>query len=276
MFLSLIILLIMGIGSGAMLYEQSQTMRKAAEARGLAFSRALALMGALVVTDKLFRIQEEINQYSQDPDIVEIDVIDHDDMIVAAKHLERIGTVLGDEEWPARMKGRTELFTYGRDAHGDPILVVVEPLVVNEEILARIRTIFSLANVRREEWQFFRRMVLVTLALIGSGIIGIQAAQRHVSRVFHGIISRLCDALATIERTDGSQRSGRGPQTIVSLIPSPPEGQGELEHLTEVVTTTTDLLKRQSCAVRESRELLQAVLDNTTAVIYLKDTEGRY
>lgn len=34
--------------------------------------------------------------------------------------------------------------------------------------------------------------------------------------------------------------------------------------------------KHAQAALRESRELLQAILDNTTAVIYVKDTEGRY
>jgi len=34
--------------------------------------------------------------------------------------------------------------------------------------------------------------------------------------------------------------------------------------------------KRAQAELRESRELLQAILDNTTAVIYVKDTEGRY
>jgi PAS domain S-box-containing protein len=275
-FLSLVILLIMGIGSAVTLYEQSRIMRKATEDRGVAFSRGLALMGALVVSDKLFRIQEEIDQYSQDPDIMEIDVIDHDNMIVAAKHLERIGTVLADREWLA-MRGQTEFLAYGHDARGDPSLMIVEPLVVNEEIPARIRTIFSLAGVRREEWQGVQRMTLVTLALIAAGMIGIQVAQRHIGRVFRGIIGQLQSALSALRSAEPGQsapvsvhRQGP-PVTSVRQI-----GQGELEHLTEVVTTSTALLKRQSQALRESWGLLQALLDNTTAVIYLKDTDGKY
>lgn len=273
-FLSLIILLIMGIGSAVTLYEQSRVMRKATEDRGVAFSRGLALMGALVVSDKLFRIQEEINQYSQDPDIMEIDVIDHDNMIVAAKHLERIGTVLADREWLA-MRGQTEFLAYGHDARGDPSLMIVEPLVVNEEIPARIRTIFSLANVRREEWQAIQRMTLVTLALIAAGMVGIQVAQRHIGRVFRGIIGQLQSALAALGSPEpGQSMSGHSQSPPVTSLRQ--AGQGELEHLTEVVTTSTALLKRQSQALRESWGLLQAVLDNTTAVIYLKDTDGKY
>jgi PAS domain S-box-containing protein len=275
-FLSLIILLIMGIGSAVTLYEQSRIMRKATEDRGLAFSRGLALMGALVVSDKLFRIQEEIDQYSQDPDIVEIDVIDHDNMIVAAKHLKRIGTVLEDREWLA-MRRQTEFLAYGHDARGDPRLMIVEPLVVNEEIPARIRTIFSLANVRREEWQGIQRMTLVTLALIAAGMVGIQVAQRHIGRVFRGIIGQLQSALTTLGSAEPGQRAPVSAQRQGSPATSARQvGQGELEHLTEVVTTSTALLKRQSQALRESWGLLQAVLDNTTAVIYLKDTDGKY
>ena len=87
--LSIVILVIMSIGSAAMLYQQRATIRQAAEARGLAFNRTFALMGAAAVLDNLFRVQEAMNRIIQDPDILEIDasIREYD---CGAKHTKRI------------------------------------------------------------------------------------------------------------------------------------------------------------------------------------------
>ncbi len=261
--LSTIILVVMGIGSALMLYELRTTLRQAAEARGLAFSRALALMGGLVISDKLFRIQEEINRYQQDPDILDIDVIDRDRMIVAAKHVGRIGTVLNDPQLQSFLQRKDEVITYRPDATGHPVLVIIEPVIVKEEqIPARIRTIFSLASVHREELALVNRIVLVTLVLMLAGILAIQLAQRQVSRVFYGIIGQLQGALATLTASQ--------PRTEVQRTPHEPAsaarpGQGELEHLTDVVTDTTHMLKRQSEALQALTVSLEQKVQERTA-----------
>ena len=82
--LCIVILLVMDIASSVMFYETSKAIRKAAEDRGLAFTRTFAMMGGMAVLDNLYRIQEAMSQYLQDPDILQIDVIDQDGMIVAA------------------------------------------------------------------------------------------------------------------------------------------------------------------------------------------------
>ncbi len=172
------------------------------------------------------------------------------------------------------MQSTTELLSYIQDVNGEPILVIVEPLFDKEEIHAWVRIIFSLAHVRHEQLQAIQRMAFVTLALVIIGIIAVQIAQRQIARVFHGIIARLHGTLVTL----GLEESTRAitSEQIERNQGTPPPDQGELEHLTEVVSQTTDLVQRQSHELRESRELLQAILDNTTAVMYVKDTEGRY
>ena len=278
--LSVIVLLIMGIGSALVIYQQGKTIQKAVEARAIAFSRSFALIGAAAVLDNLFRIQEAMGQYIP-PDILQLDVIDADYMIVAAKDPQRIGTVLSDEDWLPLSKTKSESVAYSRDANGEPILVIVEPLYDNRapsfkegNIGAWVRVVFSLTHVRQEELQAVRRMVLVTLALIVAGIIAVQLAQRQVTHVFRGIIGQLEGTLSTL-----SGSSGKGPMEAESaylVARTVQPGEGELEYLTEAVAETTGLLKSRSEALRQSRELLQSVLDNATAVIYIKDTQGRY
>ena len=196
--LGVIIVLIMGIASGLMLYEQGKTIRKAAEARGLAFSRTFALMGATSVLNNLYLIQETIGQYLQDPDILEIDVIDPDSMIVTAKDINRIGTVLRPEEWLAPVRSEREFVTSGIDANGQPILVILEPLVDQGKIAGWVRVIMSLAPARHEEIQTIGRLLLVTVVLIVAGMIGVHFAQRQISCIFRGVAEQLQGALATL------------------------------------------------------------------------------
>ena len=231
-------------------------------------------MGAAAIHNNLFRIQESMGQYLQDPDVLHIDFIDRQNMIMAAKHPERIGTYLSELDWLVPSRSTTELISYIQDSMGEPILVIVEPLFDKGEIRAWVRIIFSLAHVRHELLQAIQRMILVTLALVIVGIIAVQIAQQQIARVFHGIIGRLHGTLATL----GFEESTRANTTeqIERNQGTPLPDQGELEHLTEVVSQTTDLVQQQSHELRESRELLQAILDNTTAVMYVKDTEGRY
>jgi len=196
--LSVVILAVMSVGSSLMVYQQGTTIRQAAEARGLAFSRTFALMGAAAVLDNLFRVQEAMNQILQDPDILDIDVIDPDNMIVAAKHSTRIGTVLKDPEWIAPPRSQKEVITYATGTDGAPLFVIVEPLMDQGKIAAWTRIVFSLNQVRQQEWQSIQRMSLVTLALMLAGIIGVHVSQRKVSNIFRGIVNDLQQAVRSL------------------------------------------------------------------------------
>ncbi|WP_447977957.1 response regulator [Candidatus Nitrospira bockiana] len=268
---SVIVLLIMGLGSAVMLHQHGATIRKAAEARGLAFSRTFALMGAAAVIDNLFRIQEAMGRYLQDPDLLQIDVIDPDNMIIAAKSPDRIGTVLTPADWLVPMQSRAELVHYTVDAAGQPILIIVEPLLDNDRIAAWVRIIFSLSQVRHEEVQAFRRMTVVTLALIAAGILGIGVAQRQASRVFRGMIAQLQATLATLTVSEGKERA----DAKAAGLPKPSRAyQGEFEYLTEVVSHITGLLKTQSEALRESELKFRSVAQSANDAIVSGDTNG--
>jgi PAS domain S-box-containing protein len=256
-----------------MLYEQGKTIRKAAEARGLAFSRTFALMGATAVMNNLYLIQETIGQYLQDPDILEIDVIDPDNMIVTAKDISRIGTVLGPEDWLAPVRSQAEFVTSRSDANGRPILVIIEPLFDQGKIAAWVRVIMSLAPARREELQTVGRLILITIALIVAGMIGVHLAQRQISRIFRSAAEQLQGALvtlggATVTETTGVPGMGALPQT-------PQPAQGELEHLARVVTEATDHLQTQSAALRESEMKFRSVAQSANDAIVSADNHGK-
>ena len=270
--LSIVILVIMSIGSAAMLYQQRATIRQAAEARGLAFNRTFALMGAAAVLDNLFRVQEAMNRIIQDPDILEIDVIDPSSMIVAARHTKRIGTILRDQDWIAPPKSQQEVVTYSADAEGEPLLVIVEPLLDEGKIAAWTRVVFSLSQVRREEWQSIQRMILVTLALVLAGIVGVYVTQRKVSGVFRGIVAKLQDAVTTLgmpQPQSSSKVAGAG-ESVQSLQ----AGQGEFEYLTSVVTQTAELLTKQSEVLRESEMKFRSVAQSAHDAIVSADQRG--
>jgi PAS domain S-box-containing protein len=270
--LSIVILVIMSIGSAAMLYQQRATIRQAAEARGLAFNRTFALMGAAAVLDNLFRVQEAMNRIIQDPDILEIDVIDPSSMIVAARHTKRIGTILRDQDWIAPAKSQQEVVTYSTDAEGEPLLVIVEPLLDEGKIAAWTRVVFSLSQVRREEWQSIQRMILVTLALVVAGIVGVYVAQRKVSSIFRGIVAKLQDAVTTPgmpqpQSSSTTLGAEEGVQTVQA-------GQGEFEFLTSVVTRTAELLTKQSEVLRESEMKFRSVAQSANDAIVSADQCG--
>jgi PAS domain S-box-containing protein len=270
--LSIVILVIMSIGSAAMLYQQRTTIRQAAEARGLAFNRTFALMGGAAVLDNLFRVQEAMNRIIQDPDILEIDVIDPASMVVASKHTKRIGTILRDQDWIAPAKSQQEVLTYSTDAEGEPVLVIVEPLMDEGKIAAWTRVVFSLSQVRREEWQSIQRMILVTLALVLAGIIGVYVVQRNISRIFRGIVAKLQDAVTTLG-TPQSQ-SVSAVVAVGEQVQSLQAGQGEFEYLTSVVTQTAELLTKQSEVLRESEMKFRSVAQSANDAIVSADQQG--
>ena len=270
--LSIVILVIMSIGSAAMLYQQRATIRQAAEARGLAFNRVFALMGAAAVLDNLFRVQEAMNRIIQDTDILEIDVIDPASMIVASRHTKRIGMVLRDQDWIAPPKSQQEVVTYSVDAEGEPLLVIVEPLLDDGKIAAWTRVVFSLSQVRREEWQSIQRMILVTLALVVAGIVVVYVAQRKTSSIFRAIVATLQDAVATLgmpqpQSSSTVKGAGEGVQSLQA-------GQGEFEYLTSVVTRTAELLTKQSEVLRESEMKFRSVAQSANDAIVSADQRG--
>jgi PAS domain S-box-containing protein len=126
--------------------------------------------------------------------------------------------------------------------------------------------------VRREELQSIQRMVLVTLALVLAGIVGVYVVQRNISRIFRGIVAKLQDAVTTLgmpqpQSFSGMTDAGETAQSLQS-------GQGEFEYLTSVVTQTAELLTKQSEVLRESEMKFRSVAQSAHDAIVSADQRG--
>ena len=125
------VLLITGIMTAVAsfyLVETRRTIEDATQARALAFSRTFAMMGGAAILDNLFRIQDALHRYADDPDILSLQVVDPDRMIIAASDPSLIGESLADNSLQEALRGRQELMTHDTAHDGTPTLLVIEPL----------------------------------------------------------------------------------------------------------------------------------------------------
>src|SRR3977135_212724 len=120
--LCLFILLIFGGGSAWTITLQTQALHQAAEDQVREIGRAFAVTGAAAVLENLSRFQEALSAYQNNPDIRDLEIIDPDNLIVAAKHPDRIGTVLNDPQWKTSKISGTEQLSAVIDQSGEPAL----------------------------------------------------------------------------------------------------------------------------------------------------------
>jgi hypothetical protein len=72
------------------IYIQLKAIQQSFQERGLSVGRTFATIGGAAVLGNLYRIQEAMEQYRQDPDLRFLEVLDENNIIVAALHPERI------------------------------------------------------------------------------------------------------------------------------------------------------------------------------------------
>ncbi len=290
--LSLLIILIMGTTSFWLITERGQSLYHDTKTRSLNFSRAFAIMGATVVMDNLFRIQEAMPRFVNDPNCLHIDVIDLEHMIVASKHPERIGIELhNDQSWLELTRSGQETVMTVEDIQLGSLLVIVEPILDGEHVTAWSRVIISLAGLEQIQKEMTWRLVLITILLMILAIGALWWAMEIVSRHMHDISARLQHVLETLRGTD--QTTHPHSET---LPPSEPENvlhQGEIEKITNVTHRAMDLLFTQSEHVKAltvllekrvevrtnqllaSQELYRSVVDTAAEGILTFDGQGK-
>ncbi len=269
--LSALVLLLMSLLASIMLTNQRSALYHAAEDKGLAFTQAFAVGGWAAVQNNLFRIQEALMEYPPDPNIRNIEVIDPDNMVMAAQIPESIGVVLDDPEWLEMKQQHKEVFQHSEGQNGEHLLIMVAPLAGQGKTVAWIRIIFSLEEVHKEELQLIWRITLITALLIGAGIVSVHWSQKKVSAILRTVIDQLQDTLSKL-RISLSQRPQTTPGTT-SIPTESQKNQGDLERLETTVNKTIGLLKTQSEALQESATVLeQKVRDRTTALENAKRT----
>ena len=247
--LCLFILLILGGSSAWTITQQTQVLYQAAENQVREIGRAFAVTGATAILNNLFRFQEALSAHQNNPDIRELDVIDPDNLIVAAKNSERIGTVLNDPQWEtSRSSGIEQLSPFPNQA-GEPGLVFVEPLYIGREIAAWIRIEYSLTRIQHEITLAMWRTIALTLAATLIGFFVIRLVMKRVGAAFNSILTQLEEAFSIFDLS-GDVVLFQGSDEKVAKAKRRTD-QGEFEQTVTATQVTVGLIKTQS------RELLQ-------------------
>ena len=246
--LSLILSLVMGAGTGVLITQQNHALRQAAEERARAVARTFAAVGSAAVLDNLYRLQESLQLFVQDDSLLEIDIVDNDSLVVAAKQPGRIGTVLDDPGWLKARKSKREVILESSLDKGQPTLVIIEPLFDRDELTAWVRMVVSLSQIERERDQTLWQLLAVTVAIMLVGLYAIRRVLRKTSTVLQGVVATLQSARVPL---------GPGePSLVLSVSQSAP--RGDFERLLAVATDTASALSAQTHSLQDLAQSLEA------------------
>ncbi len=245
---SLVLFLVMGAGTAVLVVQQHHVLRQAAEERARAVARTFAAVGSAAVLDNLFRLQESLQLYMQDDSLLDIDIVDNDNLVVAAKQPGRIGTVLDDPGWLEARKSRREAILETFLDDGQPTLIIVEPLFDRNEVTAWVRMVVSLSQIEREQAQTVWQLLAVTLTIMLVGIYAIRHVLKKTSTVLHSVVSTL--------QTTGIPLSPGEYSPVPSLSQGNP--QGDFERLLTVATETAIALSAQTRALQDLTQSLES------------------
>ena len=250
------------------LIEIRHSIERAAQTRALAVSRTFAMVGAAAVLDNLFRIQEALTRYASDSDIASILIIDPDNMIVAATDPQRIGRELTDQALTLAHETRSETIVHDVTADGTPTLLVVTPLLNEQEIAAWIRIEFSLAAMQDEVAHEARRLFLLFILLMSLTILVGQIGIRRMSGLFRDTAGKLQNTLHTLHRPSEQEPSGVAGSDDTDSGSSP-SYKGELEQMVDLVETTTALLTTQAQRLQSFTASLEEAVRERTIELHL-------
>ena len=249
--------------AGMMLSKQRTMLYHAAEAKGLAYTQAFAIGGWAAIHNNLFRIQEALMSYPEDPEIVGVDIIDNDNMVMASKIPTRIGLILDDPHWLSMKHQHEKSVLYTESKSGVPLFIMAAPLHGQGKTEAWIRVTFSLTTVKQQDTELIINMMLITLLLIGAGILSLYWSTHNISSILQSVIDQLQDTLA------GKKLSS--PTMVNSPLPvpisDPPGSRGDLEQLEQTVTQTIGLLTTQSHALQHSALTLEETVEERTMAL---------
>ncbi|MBH0199077.1 MAG: response regulator [Nitrospira sp.] len=242
------------------LLELRQQIEDVSQSRALAISRTFAMMGAAAVLDNLFRIQEALTRYADDPDIISIDIFDPDEMVVASTNPQRIGTRLSNSDHTHTITVMHEVIEHGPMTDSIPSLIVIEPLRNQEDIAAWVRIQFSLVSTNRQFSDMARGVVLIAPILVVVGILIGLLVIRRITSIFREVTTELQHTLDALDTMSPSPTSGRsGPEE--TRPPAQSEPYGELEQMVALMRHTAHLVAIQG----QSLHQLTTGLEQTVA-----------
>ena len=228
--MAVLITAFMTVASSFALREMRDSIEQTTQARVLAVSRTFAMMGGAAVFDNLFRIQEALGRYTDDPNVVSILVLDSDNMIIAATNPSQIGISLSEPSLVLAQKQKREVIARTPREDDTDVLIVVAPLQSEQDIAAWVRIEYSLTSMHQQLAHSVNELLLFTILLIGGSIAVGQLGIRRISAIFRDTATKLQDTLHTFRHSKERAQGFAIPtqetesRTVVS-------SSGELEQL---------------------------------------------
>ena len=262
--LSLLLGTIMAIAAGIRIVEMKHALEHSTQDRALAIGRTFAIIGSAAVIDNLYRIQEALGTYRDDPDILHIDILDLDFMVIASVDTTRIGRTLHEPHLKQAQIDRTEVIAHSKATDDTSLLIAIEPLHDRTEITSWVRIEFSLARMNEKVASELRQALFVTMFLIGTGVLIVQFSIRRISLLFRHTAEQLQTTLNTLSQTVSSSTT-----ETAGFPPSDPnsisDASGELEHLVALINRTTQLVTAQAQSLHSFTTSLEQMVASRTA-----------
>lgn len=126
--------------------EYMQLAHDAGTREVVALSRTFASLGGGLVQTDLFRLQEMLTSDLIREGLVDAEVIDPDNMIMAAKNQALIGKQIQDTAWVSVRAQNKEIISRSQDAAGRILVTTVEPMKEKGETQAWARMTYAIAE----------------------------------------------------------------------------------------------------------------------------------
>ena len=237
--------LLIGFGQRALLQEAFQE-------RGVAVARAFSTIGAGAVLTNLFRIQEAMEKYSQDRDLLVLEVVDADQMVIASMEPSTIGTIRSDPYFMKALESRSELQAFVKIPPGGTMFLVIEPLWNQGEVVAWVRVGFSMNRIQQEEREWWLGLWVMAGLFIGIAILGVRMVLFQIIPILQRMIDKL-QAVARVTEDAVLHRERRTENP--SCIDSAGDGfEGEVEQLAGMATRTATLLEERTKSLQRLME----------------------
>ncbi len=239
---------------GALLigYGQRELLNNAFQERGVAVARTFSTIGAGAVLANLFRLQEAMEKYAQDRDLLVLEVIDEDAMVIASVQPTTIGTIRDDHLFKKAQDRKSELQVFVDMPTGETMFLVIEPLWNQGEIIAWVRVGFSLSRIEQKERELWLGLFVMAVVFIGLVIFSVRKGFLKIVPILQGMIDKLqLVARATAEAVPQDMRVPEFSSPTHSLED---ELKGEVEQLAGVATQTSILLEDRTKSLQHLME----------------------
>ncbi len=241
--LTICIGLLVFVGALLIGYGQQELLREAFEERGVAVARTFSNIGAGAVLDNLFRIQEAMEKYAQDRDLLILEVLDEDLMVIASMQATTIGTIRADRHFKEAQESQSELQAFVDLPIEGSMFLVIEPLWNQGEVIAWVQVGFSLDRIQQKERDLWSGLMIMSVLFIGLAIFGVRKGLFQILPILEELIEKLQSVAQVTEENVLHSSQGIRKRDKDSK-------NGEVEQLVGVATQAASLLEDRTKALK--------------------------